>query len=65
MLAAAVLVIFLREVPLHTTIDRADVIAESLEIDGSSVVALTTAELAIINEEQLAAVAGRPVTEPE
>lgn len=60
MLAAAVLVMFVREVPLHTTIDRADVIADSLEIDGSSVVPLTTAGLAVISKEQLAAARRAP-----
>jgi hypothetical protein len=59
MLAATILVIFIREVPLSTTIDRADIIADSLEIDGSNAVALTTAELAIISQEQLRAASGR------
>lgn len=52
MIVATVLVIFLREDPLKTTLDRNDVIVESLEIDGASSVSLSTAELAIISRRK-------------
>ncbi|WP_426625683.1 MDR family MFS transporter [Leifsonia sp. McL0607] len=62
MVVATLLVVFLREVPLRTTIDHSDVIADSLEIDGSNAVALTTAELAIISAAQRNEDRGRAVS---
>ncbi|SEB75414.1 drug resistance transporter, EmrB/QacA subfamily [Paramicrobacterium humi] len=44
MIIAAILICFLREDPLKTTIDRGSVTADSLEIDGSNAVPSTTAE---------------------
>lgn len=50
-LLATVLVCFVREVPLKKTIDRGDVRAESLEIDGGSAVAGTTGRIAVVRSE--------------
>ncbi|WP_051191874.1 MDR family MFS transporter [Microbacterium luticocti] len=44
---ATVLVCFVKEVPLKKTIDRGDIAAESLEIDGSNAVATTTGNIII------------------
>ncbi len=47
-LLGTVLVCFLKEVPLKKTIDRGDVTAESLEIDGSNAVAATTGAITVL-----------------
>ncbi|GAA3773996.1 MDR family MFS transporter [Microbacterium kribbense] len=49
-LIATVLVCFLREDPLKKTIDRSDVAAASLEIDGADSVALATGSLAVVGD---------------
>jgi len=51
-LLATLIVCFVSEVPLKKTIDRGDVRAESLEIDGASAMSLSTAELAIIEQQE-------------
>ncbi|WEG09323.1 MDR family MFS transporter [Microbacterium horticulturae] len=50
-LVATVLVCFVKEVPLKKTIDRGDVTAESLEIDGSNAVAATTGAIGVLEKE--------------
>ncbi|WP_417563866.1 MDR family MFS transporter [Microbacterium sp.] len=50
-LVATVLVCFVREVPLKKTIDRGEVTAEALEIDGSNTVAATTGRIAVIDRD--------------
>jgi hypothetical protein len=50
-LLATVLVCFVKEVPLKKTIDRGDVTAESLQIDGSNTVAATTGRIAVVGRD--------------
>ncbi|WP_308492813.1 MDR family MFS transporter [Microbacterium terrisoli] len=50
-LVGTVLVCFVREDPLKKTIDRSDVTAESLEIDGANAVASTTGRIAVIERD--------------
>jgi hypothetical protein len=45
---AMILLMFIKEVPLATTIDRDEVLPESLEIDGASSMALATGGVATI-----------------
>jgi hypothetical protein len=47
-IVAAILLCFVTEKPLATTIER-DILPESLEIDGASSVALTTASIPVID----------------
>jgi len=50
-LIATVLVCFVREEPLKKTIERGDVTAESLEIDGSNAVASTTGAITVLDKK--------------
>lgn len=50
-LVATVLVCFVREDPLKKTIDRGEVTAEALEIDGSNTVAATTGRITVIERD--------------
>ncbi|QAY60155.1 DHA2 family efflux MFS transporter permease subunit [Microbacterium protaetiae] len=50
-LVATVLVCFVKEDPLKKTIDRGDVLAESLEIDGADTVAATTGAIAVLDRD--------------
>jgi hypothetical protein len=45
---AMILLMFIKEVPLATTIDRDEALPESLEIDGASSMALATGGVATI-----------------
>jgi EmrB/QacA subfamily drug resistance transporter len=47
-IVAMILLMFIKEVPLATTIDRDEVLPESLEVDGASSVALATAGVTTI-----------------
>lgn len=51
-LLATVLVCFVTEVPLKKTIDRGDMTAGSLEIDGANVVAGTTGRIPVVGPER-------------
>ncbi|UFS57434.1 MDR family MFS transporter [Subtercola endophyticus] len=46
-LAATVLLFFVKEKPLATTLDRGEVLSESLEVDGASRVSLATGAIAL------------------
>jgi len=47
-IVAAILLCFVKEKPLATTIER-DILPESLEIDGASSVAATTASIPVVD----------------
>ncbi|UUT35997.1 MDR family MFS transporter [Microbacterium elymi] len=61
-LIATVLVCFVKEVPLKKTIDRGDVAAESLEIDGADSVAVVTGALSVVGEDGTTAAAATTST---
>jgi MFS family permease len=51
-LLATVLVCFIKEVPLKKTIDRGEVRAESMEIDGANAVAGATGRITVVEPEE-------------
>lgn len=63
-LIATVLVCFLKEVPLKKTIDNGDVRRESLQVDGTETMALSTAGISVVSQSDLDGAAGLGASHP-